>query len=345
MIDCDVHLPIPEIADLLPYLTAHWREEIVIRGIDGFETTSYPPNVPANCRPDWRPRRDDGLSPLDRLRRDALEPFATQTAICICLHGGFSAFSEDLSAALVGAVNDWVGHIWLANDTRLRGSILLPPRSPELAVAEIERLAQDKRFVQVLLPVGSQTLLGRRAYWPIYEAAERHGLAVAIHSGSTFHNPPTASGWPSYLVEDYVSQSAAFQSQMSSFVMEGVFNRFPTLRVVLVESGFTWLPNFMWRIDKTWMGLRNEVPWVTHAPSEYLREQVRLTLQPIDAPDGGDELLRIIDQAGCENMLLFSTDYPHFHFDGEAAIPTTINDTLRQRMANENPRETYQRLQ
>ena len=54
-IDCDVHPALPGIAALLPYLDDYWREQISTRGIDGLDLASYPPRVPANGRPDWRP--------------------------------------------------------------------------------------------------------------------------------------------------------------------------------------------------------------------------------------------------------------------------------------------------
>jgi predicted TIM-barrel fold metal-dependent hydrolase len=143
--------------------------------------------------------------------------------------------------------------------------------NPERAVAEIERVAADKRFVQVLLFAMGDMLLGRRPYWPIYEAAKKHGLAIGIHAGSTYRHAPMASGWPAHRVEDYVAQSAAFESQLLSFLAEGVFQQFPSLRLVLSESGFTWLPSLLWRTSKSWRGMRAEVPWIDRSPAEIIR--------------------------------------------------------------------------
>ena len=53
--------------------------------------------------------------------------------------------------------------------------------------------------------------LGKRAYWPIYAAAERLGLPIGIHAGSNYHNPPTSVGWGSYHIEDYVAQARRFR--------------------------------------------------------------------------------------------------------------------------------------
>ena len=136
-------------------------------------------------------------------------------------------FSEDMQDAFCRALNDWLAKEWLDKDARLRGSIVIPTQSVEKSVAEIERCATDKRFVQVLMLVMGDMPLGKRAYWPIYAAAERLGLTIGIHAGSAYHNPPTSVGWGSYHIEDYVAQATAFQTQLTSLIVEGVFARHP----------------------------------------------------------------------------------------------------------------------
>ena len=105
------------------------------------------------------------------------------------LHGAIALFNEDMAMALCSAINDWVAKELLDREPRLRASILVPVHNPERAVAEIERLAADRRFVQVLLFAMGDMLLGRRPYWPIHAAAAKHGLAVAIHAGGALLPP------------------------------------------------------------------------------------------------------------------------------------------------------------
>ena len=188
------------------------------------------------------------------------------------------------------AINDWLAAEWLSKDDRLRASIVVPMHSPELAAKEIERVAADPRFVQVLVWEMSELPLGRRIHWPIYRVAERFDLPIGIHAGSSYRHPPTNLGWPSYYLEDYVSWSTGFAGVLNSLITEGVFVEFPRLKVVLMESGVTWLPGWMWRADKTWRGVRAEVPWLEKSPAAYAREHVRLTIQPFDAPPRADQL-------------------------------------------------------
>ena len=74
-----------------------------------------------------------------------------------------------------------------------------------------------------------------------------------------------------------------------------------------------------------------------------MREHVRFTLQPIDAPDG-DKLARTLDHIGSDEVLLFSTDYPHWHFDGLDAVPEGLSEATMRRMLIDNPLATYPRL-
>ncbi len=347
-IDCDIHPAVPSLKALLPYLEDHWREQALVRGMDELASISYPHNSPLTARPDWRGtagREGAGRAgtDLDRLRRQALDPFGTSIAIANCLFGVQLLFSEDLAAAFARAVNDWMVAEWLDAEPRLRASIVIPTQNTEMAVDEIERCAKDPRFVQVLMLVSGATPLGKRHHWPIYAAAERHGLPIGIHAGSAYHNPPTPVGWPSFYTEDYVAQAQAFQTQLTSLICEGVFNRFPALKVVLLESGVSWLPAHLWRLTKYWRGLRMEIPWVDRSPQDIVRSNVRLSLQPIDAPNA-DALLRLADHLQSDSLLLFSTDYPHWQFDGDAAIPAGLPESFVRKMLIDNPRETYARL-
>ena len=115
-------------------------------------------------------------------------------------------------------------------------------------------------------------------------------------------------------------QAAAFEDTLVSFLAEGVLQKFPGTKLVLMESGFAWLPTLLWRTNRSWRGVRTEVPWIDRAPAEIVRDHVRFTLQPLDVPNG-DVLNRIMDHVRSDELIVFSTDYPHWQFDGEDALP------------------------
>ena len=344
-IDCDVHIAPPPLSALFEYMDEYWRDHFTVRGSHRLklQISSAPPNTPISARPDWRIGDAFPGSDLGTLQK-MLDRFGTRFAICNCIHWGQALHSEDMSAAVCRGINGWIADNWLNNDTRLRASILIPSESPEQAVVEIERCANDGRFVQVLMLASGEMPLGRRQYWPIYEAAQALGLAVGIHGGSSYRFPPSPSGWHSYFIEDYVVQSLTFQSQLLSLLTEGVFSKCPDLKVVFMESGFTWLPAFLWRADKTWRGVRREVPWLASSPSELVKKHVRFTLQPVNGPPDPSVLEEVLEQIEADKVLLFSTDYPHWHFDGDEAVPSGFSGDLLRRMLVDNALETFPRL-
>ena len=94
--------------------------------------------------------------------------------------------------------------------------------------------------------------LGRRRYWPIFEAAVRNNLPIAVHVGGTNGHPSTGGGWPSYYMEEHHAVAQTMQAVLTSLVFEGVFERFPKLRVVIMEGGLGWIPSLSARMDKHW---------------------------------------------------------------------------------------------
>jgi predicted TIM-barrel fold metal-dependent hydrolase len=344
-IDCDVHIAPPPLTALIPYLDDYWREAVTTRGLErhNLGLTGQPANAPLFARPDWKPQEGAAGSDLAALQRQ-LDSFGTSFAIGNCLYGAQALHHEDMAAAFCSALNEWIAREWLDREPRLRASIVLPIQNPQNCVKEIEKRAGDRRFVQVIVPAMGEMTLGRRYYWPIYEACERHGLPVGVHAGSTYRYAPASTGWPSYAFEDYVVQAGGFENQLLSLVAEGVFAKFPALKVVFMESGFAWLPPFLWRANKTWRGVRAETPWVKREPAAIIRDHVRVTLQPVDTPLDGDALERTIEQIGSDQMLLFSTDFPHWHFDGLNALPAAIGPELAKKILLDNPLETYARL-
>ena len=344
-IDCDIHPDLQGIKPLLPYLDDHWRETIPDRGIESLDTINYPPGAPLTARADWRGQNGRGGTDLAALQAHALDRWQSSYAICNCLAGVQLVFNEDMARALARAVNDWMAKEWLDHDPRLRASIVVPTMNVEFAVEEIERCAADRRFVQVLTLAMDEVPLGRRHLWPIYAAAEKHGLPIGIHAGSAYKHPPTSLGWNNFYIEDYASQSQGFQSQVASLICEGVFAKHPNLKVVLIESGVTWVPAFLWRLSKFWRGCRPEVPWVDRSPAEIFRQHFRLTIQPLDAPDTADVVGRFVNHLKSDELLLYSSDYPHWQFDGDEVMPPGLPETLRQKIMVDNPLSTYSRLQ
>jgi len=347
LVDCDVHNAVPSDAALRPYLPARWRAYNELVGsrtfspyVKGFP---YPKVSPGGgSRLDaWPPSGQLPGSDLDFMREQLLDRFAIRIAVLNCLYRAAEQRNEEYGTALARAVNEWQVEHWLEPEPRLRASITVAYETPDLAAGEIERAARHPGFVQVLLFPRTREPLGRRRYWPLYEAAVAAGLPIGIHFASTTAAPTTAAGWPSYYIEDHTVMSMAFQAQLTSLIVEGVFDRFPDLRIALVEGGFAWLPPLMWRLDALYHRMREEVPHLRRLPSEYVRDHVRVTTQPIEEPEHPPHMLDLIDQVGPQ-ALMFSTDYPHWDFDNpQRAFQVRLPPDLRDRIMHGNAHDFY----
>jgi uncharacterized protein len=239
-------------------------------------------------------------------------------------------------AALFAGCNAWLADVWLtapAAEGRFRGSICVCPNEIEMAVREIEMWSSHPGFVQVLLHPEYGPPLGNRRYHPIYEAAERCGLPVAIH----VHRTPgmgllTPVGFVSYYAEFHSLYSLLYITHLTSFLLEGVFELFPNLKLVLVEGGVAWLAPTLWRLDSLWNDYRAEVPELRRAPSDYAHEHVKLTTQPIEEPPDRRRLAKHLEWMDAGNTLMFASDYPHWDFDDphftEARLPRDIRDQV-----------------
>jgi predicted TIM-barrel fold metal-dependent hydrolase len=129
--------------------------------------------------------------------------------------------------------------------------------------------------------------------------------------------------------------------QLNSLMSEGVFAKFPDLNFVFIECGFTWVPMMMWRMDKNWKGLRQQVPWLDKPPSEYIIENTYYTTQPIAEPERPEYLAQTLEMMHAEETLMFSTDYPHWDNDDPRYAMPSMPEPMNSRVMYENAQELY----
>ncbi|MBV7330748.1 amidohydrolase [Chloroflexi bacterium TSY] len=343
VIDCDIHNAPATDKTLLNYLPQRWRRHHETIGMRGHYGSAYPRANPNAARHDaWPPSGQPPGSDLDFMREQLLDPWGIEYGILNPLMGAGGQTNLEYGAALSRAINDWQIKEWLEPEPRLRASIVIPYEDGELSAAEIDRVAQHPGFAQILFVVRTKEPLGRRKYYPIYEAACQHDLPIGIHFGGAGGGPITGAGWPSHYIEDHGGMPQAFQAQVASFVCEGVFEKFPTLKIVLIEGGFAWMPPLMWRLDKMWQRLGEETPDIKRPPSEYIRKHMWISTQPMEEPPQKHYFQQLLDHLGMPNRLMFATDYPHWDFDSpNLAIPIKLEDESHQMIMSENARKLY----
>ena len=343
IIDSDVHCAVNR-EQLLGYLPEPWRTRYA-SGNSGPGTLGYW-NPNGVVRPDTR--LDDGTrihSRPELLVEHHFDKYDIAYGILNPEGLGVGVSPEpDWAAAKMSAMNDVFVNEWLPMDERFRYSLMISPADPALAAREIHRLGDHPRVVQVLMCSGARMPYGQRFFHPIYEAAAQYDLPVAIHPGTEgagVSGPPTAVGYPSSYLEWHTGLAYTYMAHLVSLVTEGVFQKFPTLKFVLIEGGVSWLPTLLWRLDKNWKGLRMTTPWLDRPPSEIAHEHIRLTTQPIEEPDDLKQLHQILAMFPAEQMLMFSSDFPHWDGDTPDFAARLLPKHLRPSVMHKTARKLY----
>lgn len=229
--------------------------------------------------------------------------------------------NEQLATACCRAYNRWLADYCSSYPARLFGVALIPMQSPDEAIAEIRFVTSDlglrAGFVRPN-PYGGRPL-HHPSNDPVWRVAQDCGLAIAVHATSSNIGMPV-------LAEDRfkgrkaakhcVSHTLEMIAAVTSFVMCGICDRFPDLRVGFMEAGGGWLAGWLDRMDRHFEDKGMNDTGLSIHPSEIFRRQCFISFEPTE------KLLPLVaDYIGRRNIL-WATDFPHS--DGFVDAPGMI---------------------
>ncbi|MDF2718784.1 MAG: amidohydrolase [Paenibacillus sp.] len=340
IIDVDVHNQLRSPRDLQPYLRQPWKSQ----GI-ALPSSGYPSPISMlrpNCTP---PGGGPAASDAEYLVRDLIVPHGIEYAIMTGNMYDVSVLLDpDHAAAIASAYNDYMAEQWLPKHPSFRGSIVIGTQDPIMAAREIDRMADHPRMACIVLSSAQPALLGQRRFHPIYEAAERRGLPIAIHPGAEGAGsspPPTPAGYPTHFLEYQMRISQSYMGHMISLVCEGVPEKFPGLKFAMLGGGISWLPHLIWRLDKNFKGLRSTVPWLKRFPSEYIRDHFLFSTQPMEDSIDPKPMLQLFEMIDAENILMFSSDYPNDDNDIQNKWVDALRPEARHKIYCDNAKKLY----
>ncbi|GGH44759.1 amidohydrolase family protein [Microbacterium album] len=342
VIDTVVHHHWKSQLDVTDFMSAGWREHLGIPGTlpGGAGAMPILPSTPyrragGDYLPDTDAPTDPAGSDIERTRTDVFGSGRVTRAVLAHDRGMFipSVPNAHRAIALARAINDWTIERWFAADERFTGLVMVANQTPQAAAEEIRRAGQNDRMVGVLMAAnGLSRPFGHPAYHDIYAAAAELDLPVVLHTGGDVNadtlSHPTAGGLPATFGEVAALAYSPIMTHVQSMIVQGVFERFPTLRVFVAGAGAAWIPGLFFRLDVNWRGLRREVPWVRRLPSEYFRDHFRVSMWPLDRPaeeDGAERVVRALRTFdGVEKLLCFSSGYPHWNADDLDEVASRI---------------------
>ncbi|QIZ37760.1 amidohydrolase family protein [Saccharopolyspora sp. ASAGF58] len=352
IIDTDFHpMPLPTDPQVAEHLPQRWRDYIARYGLGSFGGGVSPSQREFTHRLDAVDERGRvGVDPqlaieqvVDKYDMSAVVLTCPQTYIIT--HGGAN-MPHECAFAIYRAYNDALAHTWASADDRFKASITLP-RDLAGAADEIARCKEGPNgdaYVQVLMSPAGQDPLGKQRYWPIFEACEHYDIPLGFHVPG-MGRQPTGAGRQNFYAEMHAAFAVLPISMVSSLVFEGVFERFPKLKIALLELGWDWAAPFSWRLDASFAKLGDELPHLNRKPSEYLREHFWFSTQPIEEPESPlwtPDVYAMFEESGFADRLMFSSDYPHWDFDSPyESVPQSFPLERRRRILGANASALY----
>jgi hypothetical protein len=158
------------------------------------------------------------------------------------------------------------------------------------------------------------------AYMKTYALLEELGKPISFHAAYSWEDRALQ------MTNRFISvHSLGFMwfnmIHMTNWVINGLPERFPKLKVMWIESGLTWAYSLMQRLDHSYMMRTSDCPSLKRKPSEYMREMY-YSSQPMEVPEDKSILEATFKMIKADTQLLWSSDYPHWDFD----LPGVIYD-------------------
>lgn len=343
VVDCDVH-PYPRKGVLHEFLDPAFVKVQRLRGTGANNGVFYDApdfNHARAMRVDSFP--DDGefaCTDPDMAFRQLVLDSGSDLVILGPTSGGGGDTPEEVTA-MAAATNKWQDAVWLDRignwHGRFYGSICANISEPERAAREIEAWAGHDRYKQILIHAEPRPSWGDPKYDPVWAAAVAHNIPVACHLGRGQHNllPMSPVGFMTYNHDFMVSYSMLAANQIMSLIFDGVFDRFPTLQILLIEHAYSWILPLMWRMDAIHEARGNELG-LRRKPSEYVKDNIWFTTQPLDYPEDKLELTNALEWMEADKLLLFSSDYPHWTFDEPRWLAKHVPERMRDAVMFDN---------
>jgi len=250
---------------------------------------------------------------------------------------------RDYATAIARAYNDWLYHFCKKDPARLKFAALLAPQDPVSAGAELERAVKERGAVAGVLPTYLPQMpdFGDSYYDPIYTAAERLGVGIGFHTG-TSGDSLGGQRFRKFLSAHTIDHPAEQMMAMIATIVGGVFERFPKLSIAYLESGIGWVPYMMDRLDEE-IEKRgaDEAPYLTKLPSDYVKSGrifFGVECEEKTIPDAM--------RWGLENTILYSSDYPHWDGDWPHTVQAIrkrndLSDEIKKKMLHDNVARFY----
>jgi hypothetical protein len=228
----------------------------------------------------------------------------------------------------------------LPAEPRLMGLLYLPFNTPEACPGIVEEFAGRPGVAGFTVTSTRYRPVHHNSYMRLYAMMEERNLPLAFHAGFNWGDGSLAQ-CNRFLSMHALSFVHCNLVHMTNWVINGLPERFPKLKVLWIESGLAWIPYLMQRLDSEYMMRSSEAPLLKRRPSEYIREMF-FSSQPLEKHH-----MKLVEGTfeaiNAETQLLYASDWPHWDFDGPSTIwdMPFLSEKAKKNILGQNARRLF----
>jgi uncharacterized protein len=241
----------------------------------------------------------------------------------------------EIDVALCGSWNRWMAENWKQSHGRLPWSMVPPLLSIPDAIDQIREARKHGAVAVLMRPIEGQRVMVDRAFYPIYEEAQKLDMAIAVHIANASPAIVDVLKSPDDLAPTFGMFRAPTVVSCHSLIMSEIPKAFPNLRWAFIEASAQWVPWIVHETRGRYQSQGRDYP--ANVFGEY---RIYVTCQT------DDDLPYITKYAGEDNIVI-GTDYGHFDSSTEVDAITVFKNTSEldpgqvEKVLSENPARLY----
>ena len=262
--------------------------------------------------------------------------------VCLPTNGGANlpagVNNPGLAAALARAYNNWARDFCGEAAQRVKFTAIVPGQDIEGMVAGASKAVGELGAVSIMLPRAIPDKMWHHPdYDPMWEMAQGLDFPLSLH-GANSGDPVANTRYltlpgPFVALQETIGFPFENMISLGHFMYSGILDRFPELRLLILESTSGWVPFWLNRLEKYCEG-RQSVFFDGHplkcTPQEYFLRQCAVAADA-DVPS----IKYVVDYIG-DNNIVFNTDYPH---PDAPATSEPLANMMEQPLSDESKRK------
>ncbi|HEY7298007.1 MAG TPA: amidohydrolase family protein [Xanthobacteraceae bacterium] len=227
---------------------------------------------------------------------------------------------RDWEFSLALAYNRWLANELLPQEAQLKGMMYLPLHHAQACLEMVEELGSKGGIAGCVVASPRYGKIQSNGMVRVLAAMEERGLVLAFHGMANWDEPALAAidRWGAVQALGVPHSNMV---HMANWLMHGMPERFPRLKVLWLESGVAWAHYLGQRLDNMYLKRVSEAPLLKEKPSRYIARMFYCS-QPLDCPEDPAALEVAFRAVNAETQLVWGSNFPSHEFD----VPATIWD-------------------